>query len=110
MGMKRATWYCAKLPMCSRYAVREQDKVGRFGGEEFSFGTCRSGLGKGFKIAERCRQAIEALEITLPDQSVLKVTASFGIATAQDGMSMDEVTRLADQALYKSKENGRNQV
>ncbi|QCO21462.1 diguanylate cyclase [Acinetobacter cumulans] len=93
-----------------RHAVREQDKVGRFGGEEFSLVLADQDLAKALEIAERCRQAIEALEITLPDQSVLKVTASFGIATAQDGMSMDEVTRLADQALYKSKENGRNQV
>ncbi|WP_180092224.1 MULTISPECIES: GGDEF domain-containing protein [unclassified Acinetobacter] len=93
-----------------RHAVREQDKVGRFGGEEFSLVLADQDLSKALEIAERCRQAIEALEITLPDQSVLKVTASFGIATAHEGMSMDEVTRLADQALYKSKENGRNQV
>lgn len=93
-----------------RHTVREQDRVGRFGGEEFSVLLPDQDLFQALAIAQRCRQAIEALEIILPDQSVLKVTASFGVATAKEGMSMDEVTRLADQALYKAKENGRNQV
>lgn len=90
--------------------VRVEDVVGRVGGEEFVLILPRQNLEATLDVAERCRGAIEALEIVLKDHTVLRITASFGVQLSQHHACMDDVARLADQALYVSKKNGRNRV
>lgn len=93
-----------------RGVIRTQDIVGRLGGEEFALILSGQDLVQAVEVAERCRKSIEMQEIVLLDGTVLNVTASFGVAVAQRGVSMEEVARLADNALYLSKQRGRNQV
>ena len=89
--------------------IREQDVVGRFGGEEFIILLNNGALENALRLAERCRQAIEKEEIRLDHQQTLKVTASFGVAVSTNPFltTKEELIRQADQALYLAKNKGR---
>ncbi|MGE5391517.1 MAG: GGDEF domain-containing protein [Deltaproteobacteria bacterium] len=91
---------------------RTYDFVGRYGGEEFIACLPGAGLEETCMIAERMRQGLEQQPIVLPEQEVaLNITASFGVTGIEGGeASPDELIRWADDALYKAKNGGRNQV
>ena len=63
-------------------------------------------------FAEQLRVKIQALRIKARiDGKVLDtITASFGVAFAQSGESLDSLVTRADDALYQAKRNGRNRV
>jgi diguanylate cyclase (GGDEF)-like protein len=88
--------------------VRESDFVGRYGGEEFVAllpDTARQG---GVLVAEKLREAIEALEVGGLDR---RLSASFGVAMMPgDAVNGDQLVRAADRALYAAKNAGRNRV
>nr|MCG4642013.1 GGDEF domain-containing protein [Bifidobacterium bifidum] len=63
--------------------TREQDIVGRFGGEEFILILKEQNLQQAIEIAERCRKIIEQEEIQLETEEILKISASFGVALSQ---------------------------
>ncbi len=87
--------------------VRKIDTIGRWGGEEFLIIVPQTDRESAVLVAEKIRTAIAAME----DVVWQRITASFGVATAQPEMADSEVLlRLADKALYQAKENGRNQV
>lgn len=90
--------------------IAQQGIVGRLGGEEFVVILPDMTLASALQSAEHCRSQIEQHHLQLKDGRVLTVTASFGVAMADQSMAIDDVSRLADQALYQSKEKGRNQV
>lgn len=86
--------------------VRGEDKVGRFGGEEFVILLSHCGLSEAGKKAESLRQAIEELSLEFGN-----VTASFGVASLDDkNNSFSELCKSADDALYAAKGAGRNCV
>jgi diguanylate cyclase (GGDEF)-like protein len=95
---------------CCRQNVREVDVVGRMGGEEFIILLPETDLANTHKAAERLRSRIlENGFVT--DAGEVHVTASFGVAEYKDSIQdMDELYRQADEALYKAKNSGRNQV
>ncbi|MFW1913798.1 GGDEF domain-containing protein [Acinetobacter sp. ULE_I064] len=88
--------------------IREQDVVGRFGGEEFIILLSNGALENALRLAERCRQAIEKEEIRLDHQQTLKVTASFGVAVSTNPFltTKEELIRQADQAYIWQKIRG----
>jgi len=91
------------------HAIRPNDFVARYGGEEF---TVILDLEPALVLqaAERIREAIESQELEHEGQ-VLKVTVSIGAAVfPTDGQVKKDLIELADQAMYRSKKNGRNQV
>ena len=90
--------------------VRANDIVGRFGGEEFVLILPDQDLAHAIDVAERCRQAIERQQIMLANGQTLNVTASFGIALSGENTHLEDVAKAADQALYHSKNKGRNTV
>jgi diguanylate cyclase (GGDEF)-like protein len=84
--------------------------IGRFGGEEFSI--ILEGIDKeeARNIASLLRQEIEKEKIILRRQET-NITVSIGVAAfPQDGVSEDELIRKSDEAMYRAKEKGRNQV
>src|SRR3989344_647864 len=89
--------------------VREIDIVGRYGGEEMVIGLIGANLQDARKIAEHLRVKIADSPIKFRDQ-LIKVTASFGVATLSADLNLDELIKHADEALYRAKETGRNKV
>jgi len=87
--------------------ARSIDIPSRSGGEEFAIILPGIDIEGGMIAAERLRIAIEAGSIEGPG----KVTASIGVATfLKHTESVGELLELVDQAMYKAKRNGRNQV
>jgi len=89
--------------------LRDLDVVGRYGGEEFCILLAETDEEGGLISAERLREAIEKMVVTLGDVSV-SVTASIGLAYAQSGDTLDQLISRADNALYQAKAEGRNSV
>jgi diguanylate cyclase len=87
--------------------LRTSDISGRYGGEEFAVLLPNSSLEESSQVAERLRQKIENSQFG----EVVGCTISIGIASLQKS-DVDAYKWLdnADKALYKAKENGRNQV
>jgi len=85
---------------------RKEDLVARFGGEEFVLIMDKCSAQNAKIKAEEFRKKIESTTI-----DGMKITASFGIAEmTEETKSFEEILKEADDALYKAKENGRNQV
>ena len=92
-------------------AVRQSDLVIRYGGEEFLIllVDCQP---KGFaaQIAEKIRSQVEAFQFRIEGGNIRK-TLSIGISEFPgDTAAFWEAIKFADVALYRAKENGRNQV
>jgi diguanylate cyclase (GGDEF)-like protein len=102
-----------KVAQCLQAQCRADDKVYRYGGEEFCAVFAGQSLEGSFIAADRMRGAVEALAQLHPDNAAGPyVTVSAGVAPhpGDPRMSSDEVLQRADAALYTSKEHGRNQV
>ena len=90
--------------------MREIDMPARYGGEEFVMILEDTNLEGARQVANRLREAIGALRFET-DQGPLQCTISMGIAMGPwDCDDPHGLVDLADQALYHSKENGRNRV
>jgi two-component system, cell cycle response regulator len=85
--------------------------VARYGGEEFVILLPRSDLADCRLIAEQLRSSAEGF-IYNDGTTELQVTVSIGVASLQDNkpISPEKLVSMADDALYKAKENGRNRV
>jgi histidine kinase len=91
-------------------ACRDSDIVARYGGEEMVVVLPETPGTSAFEVAERIRQMIETRPLQHGEHS-LKVTASLGVATNTEQMlTQESLIEAADQALYRSKESGRNRV
>jgi diguanylate cyclase (GGDEF)-like protein len=91
-------------------AIRKVDFVGRFGGEEFLLLLPELSHEKALDLAERIRKQVESHTIITQDQ-VIKITVSIGVAAyPEHGNDVDALIKASDDAMYKAKANGRNQV
>jgi diguanylate cyclase (GGDEF)-like protein len=90
-------------------SVRKQDRVARWGGEEFLLMLPETDESGAMLVAEKVRAAIESSTLEYSSQA-LSVTMSFGICQFTEEMSVDGCLNYADEALYDAKENGRNRV
>lgn len=89
---------------------RNTDLVARFGGEEFVVLCEQTDEPGAQQLGERIREELAKAVFNTPN-GPLSVTCSVGAATLpQAGESWDELFKSADQALYQSKNNGRNKV
>lgn len=93
-----------------RTESRAIDVVGRYGGEEFILILPNTKLGVAEVFAERVRLAIEKGGSTITAGETIYYTASFGVAEYRPKQSSEDILRAADSALYRAKDNGRNQV
>lgn len=90
------------------YARRDSDVLARIGGEEFMLIMPDTSE----EVAEQlCKVLLNALADTkISDDYAFHITASMGLTISEQGMSFEQLYRLADKALYKAKAAGRNQL
>ena len=83
----------------------------RYGGEEFMILIPAATRQQTIQAAERLRERVQDLSIAYGGRTLPKVTISCGVATfPQDGAQIQDLLKLADDALYLAKDQGRNQV
>jgi diguanylate cyclase len=90
-------------------AFRETDFVARYGGEEFAALLPDVSDDEARKIAARARKMVEKASFRYEGRS-FQVTASFGVALLRGDEEVAGLVQRADEALYASKEAGRNRV
>ncbi|MBD8190869.1 diguanylate cyclase [Pseudomonas fluorescens] len=92
-----------------RKRLRPNDFIARFGGEEFVLLMPDSSLSDALGVGEVLRAAIEACPFHFKGEPVT-ITVSMGVAQFQPGERSDLALKRADEALYRAKAAGRNQV
>lgn len=94
------------LARIMRQSFRQQDKLFRFGGEEFVIVLQAASEKEVRSALERFRRAIEAYDFP----QIGQVTASIGFTMIKADDTIPEIVGRADEALYVAKESGRNQL
>ncbi|WP_332847625.1 GGDEF domain-containing protein [Pseudomonas lactucae] len=89
--------------------LRPTDFIARFGGEEFVLLMPDSPLADALAVGEVLRNAIEACPFHFKGEPVT-ITVSMGVAQLQSGERSELALKRADEALYRAKAAGRNQV
>jgi diguanylate cyclase (GGDEF)-like protein len=97
------------LKECTR---RAGDLAARYGGEEFVVIASNTDIACAQGIAETIRGAIESLAIAHASSPIGSLTVSIGIAvmTPDRQISTQQLVSMADEALYRAKETGRNRI
>lgn len=92
-------------------SLRQEDIACRYGGEEFCIVCPATGETHALQIAERIGHSIRSLELNINQLSLGNVTTSIGVAVyPQHSLIMNDVIKIADEALYLAKKNGRDRV
>lgn len=89
--------------------VRANDYFARFGGEEFVIILQATTLKTAQEVAERIRSTVEGHPFTFEGKKI-KVTISIGVSSIIQNDNWEKIYNRADQALYQSKQSGRNKV
>ena len=90
--------------------LRNEDTLMRYGGEEFLIYFNDIDSQKAFNMLDILRKKIEQLKIYTDKGELTVVTASFGTSDTCSSRNLEELIKFADNALYTSKEAGRNKV
>jgi len=93
-------------------AVRKVDIVARYGGEEFVILLPETAVEGGVVFAERLRESVANRAFQVGSERLVHLTVSIGIASfaSPHVMSTEDLFARADEALYRAKSGGRNQV
>jgi diguanylate cyclase (GGDEF)-like protein len=106
VGDKILKFICANI-QCS---LRSTELFARIGGEEFAILVPDIKLPGALLLAERIRHIVAEHKLLIRDEEI-GCTISLGVSALRQGKdTIDDCMNRADQALYKSKNNGRNQV
>jgi len=89
--------------------TRETDLVARYGGEEFAILMPRTSYSDAYTCAEKIRQSVEKRSFNFENQR-FNITVSVGVAAHVPGIDANRLISLADEALYRAKQEGRNRV
>ena len=92
-----------------RTLLRKYDVFARYGGEEFLTLLPETDLTGAETVAERFRKQIEKMTVHYADFTI-KITITLGVARYDARLGADRSIQMADKALYRGKESGRNQV
>ncbi|MGB3626699.1 MAG: GGDEF domain-containing protein [Henriciella sp.] len=91
-------------------ATRDEDIVGRIGGEEFGIFVPGENIELARLIAERVRLAIAGIEFEPEANTTARITASIGVAPGTVSSQTSDLLRMADKRMYAAKHSGRNRV
>jgi diguanylate cyclase (GGDEF)-like protein len=109
-GHAAGDWVLQRVAETCRAICRKDDHLSRIGGEEFAILLLDCELDAAEKMARACCERIAAID-TRASGHLFRVSASFGVTSA--GLAGNDFARLlaqADQAMYRSKNEGRNRV
>jgi diguanylate cyclase len=95
------------LADCLRKAIRREDAIARFGGEEFAILLPNTSLPQATLVAEKIRDAVARILVNHNGQRIA-ITVSSGSATIQPNEPIESLIQRADTALYAAKAAGRN--
>ena len=98
-----------KFVEVAKECLRREDLLGRYGGEEFMILLPDTSPIAARVVAERIRVAISVTRLTIGTRNI-RFTVSIGIASVTDGISLDQLLKSADSAVYLAKSRGRNRV
>ncbi|MDO8415006.1 MAG: GGDEF domain-containing protein [Agitococcus sp.] len=92
--------------------IRKCDLVGRFGGEEFMIMLPDTTLAGAATLIERCRAILAETTILADNGDTIHISGSFGLASNENRLllSTEAMIKLADEALYRAKAEGRNRL
>lgn len=100
-----------KIAEIARKEMRRDDVLARFGGEEFVALLPETSIDDAMMIAGRLRQKIESTTVCISNTIKLNFTISIGVSQLDpDEVDLHLLIKEADVALYRAKQNGRNQV
>lgn len=110
-GHQAGDYVLKKIALYLKQNIRDEDIACRYGGEELTLILVKTGLENARKKAESLRKGIESLSLCFNGDNLPQITVSMGIASFPDnGTTAESLLKMADEALYQAKENGRNQV
>ena len=110
-GHKTGDELLVKLADFFKLKIRGSDIAFRYGGEEFILILPESSAEDTYKRAEYLREEVKNMNVYFHDQLLPAITLSMGIAIYPDhGIELNDLIRVADKALYKAKEQGRDKV
>lgn len=92
-----------------RHRIRKTDFIARLGGEEFVILLPETDIDAAIEVIEKTREMVSRLPFHFKDERVT-VSMSFGIVPFTLDLDRDALFSLADQAMYRAKQNGRNRV
>lgn len=90
--------------------VRTSDLIARYGGEEFVILLTNTELENAARVAEEIRVAVSKAVFNVSEETKIQVTISGGVTYYQPKESLDHFFVRLDEALYKAKNQGRNQI
>ncbi|UCG30181.1 MAG: diguanylate cyclase [candidate division WOR-3 bacterium] len=91
--------------------LHSSDIIARYGGDEFCVALTKTPTSKARTVAKKIREEIAAKVFSADGAAKFQITCSIGLTQFHKDMeSTLEVLKLADQALYKAKKAGRNQL
>ncbi len=96
-----------EIAKCILANIRKEDTCGRWGGEEFLVLLPETDIEQAILVGSRIIESIRKADIFYTSER-LKLTVSGGVSVFEKGQSIDECIKLADIALYKSKQRGRD--
>ena len=98
------------IAMTLKNKIRKSDVLARWGGEEFIIYLPNTGNNDAMKLAEVIRKSIEKM-IVINEYRTLNVSVSLGVAESNgQTQQLEDLIKLADIALYRAKNSGRNKV
>ncbi|HEY6010109.1 MAG TPA: diguanylate cyclase [Nitrospirota bacterium] len=110
-GHAAGDWAIQAVAASLMRSLRKTDTVGRYGGDEFMIILPETSLDGARAIAEKIRAAISEIKMDVSTDVRVGISLSIGISDCtMAGDDSDMLVRLADSALYASKNNGRNMV
>lgn len=98
-----------RFALVAQGALRNNDVIGRVGGEEFAILLHGSDMAASVATVERIRRAFQA-EAEFIDGLPVRATLCAGVAGANTKVSLESLLKDADIALYRAKNSGRNRV
>jgi diguanylate cyclase (GGDEF)-like protein len=97
-----------KIAETIQHSIRDIDRVGRYGGEEFMIMLPSTHIESAQIVADRLLIAVRSLNNTTDTGIVVPVTVSMGIAEIEKNVSEEELIKCVDQAMYQAKSCGKD--